>query len=93
MVWREPEVSYRPTLWAGERHAKNVVDLPAPARQHFDGITFAQAAAALFGEHGDQNRRAARLVVLRLVDAGRLRRVRAHSGRRGGSPDRFVVVG
>jgi hypothetical protein len=74
------------------KRAEKVVDLVALAGQHPEGITFAQAAVALFGEDGDQNRRAARLVVLRLVDAGRLRRVRpGDAGHPGSTPDRYVA--
>jgi hypothetical protein len=75
------------------RRAEKVVDLVAFASEHPDGITLAQAAVALFGEDGEQNRCAARRVVLRLVGAGQLRRLRAHgAGGNGAMPDRYVAV-
>jgi hypothetical protein len=74
------------------KRAEKPVDLVALAGKHPNGITFAQAAIALFGEDGEQNRAAARRVVLRLVGAGRLRRVRAHDAARAGArPDRYVA--
>jgi hypothetical protein len=75
------------------RRAEKVVDLVAFASEHPNGITLAQAAVALFGGDTEPNRQAARLVVLRLCGAGRLRRVRPHdAGGCGGRPDRYVAV-
>jgi hypothetical protein len=75
------------------KRAEQAVDLVALARQHPAGITFADAAVAMFGEDTDQGRRSARLRLLRHYEAGRLRRVRATPDKWNGSrPDRFVVV-
>jgi hypothetical protein len=75
------------------KRAEKVVDLLAVASEHPDGITLAQAAIALFGQEGEQDRAAARRVVLRLVSAGRLRRVRAEgAARAGATPDRFMAT-
>jgi hypothetical protein len=64
---------------------------PSPRRVECKAVT--PASDSVLPGDSEQNRCAARRVVLRLVGAGHLQRIRAHdAGGSGAQPDRYVAV-